>query len=271
VDVRVVAATNRDLWGEVEAGRFRSDLYYRVSVLTLHVPPLRERLGDIPVLARHFARVAAEEMGAPELRIDSDLEHRLLEHHYPGNIRELQNLITALAVGGHGGNGTPNLERMLRRPATSAAAEGPKPKRGEQSMGSWVLTHLRRHGFNIAAAGRSLKEAQTKEGTLDAPVADRTTLTYYLQGECLREFCESDYDLERASRSLAGGPYLTGVVSRRLRSMLRILVSAAETDGGLEGARRICEKRMPKLPSPYLDYVDRILRGYLDQRWKLSG
>jgi DNA-binding NtrC family response regulator len=188
----------------VEGSRFRSDLYYRVSVLTLHVPPLRERQGDIPLLARHFARLAAEEMGAPELKIDSELEGRLLEHHYPGNIRELQNLITALAVGGQGGNGTPDLDRMIRRPTSVVAGSAPKPKRGEQSMGSWVLTHLRRHGFNIAAAGRSLKEAQTKEGTLDAPVADRTTLSYYLQGECLREFCDADYDLDRASRSSRG-------------------------------------------------------------------
>ena len=271
VDVRVVAATNRDLWSEVEGSRFRSDLYYRVSVLTLHVPPLRERQGDIPLLARHFARLAAEEMGAPELKIDSELEGRLLEHHYPGNIRELQNLITALAVGGQGGNGTPDLDRMIRRPTSVVAGSAPKPKRGEQSMGSWVLTHLRRHGFNIAAAGRSLKEAQTKEGTLDAPVADRTTLSYYLQGECLREFCDADYDLDRASRSLAGGPYLTGVVSRRLRSLLRILASAADSDGELGDARRICEKRMPKLPSPYHEYVDRILRSYIERRWSLAG
>ena len=123
MDVRIVAATNRDLWGEVEAGRFRSDLYYRVSVLTLHVPPLRDRKGDIPVLARHFAKVAAEEMGAPEIEIDAPLERRLLEHHYPGNIRELQNLITALAVGGHAGNGAADLSRMIRRPA-GITAEG---------------------------------------------------------------------------------------------------------------------------------------------------
>ncbi|HET9253525.1 MAG TPA: sigma-54 dependent transcriptional regulator [Candidatus Eisenbacteria bacterium] len=266
VDVRVVAATNRDLWGEVEAGRFRSDLYYRVSVLTLHVPPLRDRKGDIPVLAGHFARIAAEEMGTPELRLDSSLERRLLEHDYPGNIRELQNLITALAVGGTAGNGATDLERIFRRPATATAV--PQPKRGERSMGNWVVTHLRRHGFNIAAAGRSLKEAQAKEGTLDAPIADRTTLTYYLQGECLREFCEADFDLDRASRSLAGGPYLTGVVTRRLRSLLRILAAAADAEGDVGGARRVCEKRIPKLPAPYHDYVDRILRSYVERRWR---
>jgi transcriptional regulator with GAF, ATPase, and Fis domain len=270
VDVRVVAATNRDLWEEVEGGRFRSDLFYRVSVLTLHVPPLRERLGDIPILARHFAKVAAEEMGTPELRIDAALERRLLDHRYPGNIRELQNLITALAVGGHPGSGTYDIDRMIRRPA-GIPAPGPQPKRGERSMGNWVVTHLRRHGFNVAAAGRSLKEAQSREGTLDAPVADRTTLTYYLQGECLREFCESDFDLERASHALAGGPYLTGVVTRRLRSLLRILASAADSHGDLDGARRLCERRMPKLPSPYHDYVGRILRSYLERRWSMAG
>jgi hypothetical protein len=239
-------------------------------VLTLHVPPLRERLGDIPILARHFAKVAAEEMGTPELQIDAALERRLLEHRYPGNIRELQNLITALAVGGHPGGGAYDIDRMIRRPA-GIAAPGPQPKRGERSMGNWVVTHLRRHGFNVAAAGRSLKEAQSREGTLDAPVADRTTLTYYLQGECLREFCESDFDLERASHALAGGPYLTGVVTRRLRSLLRILASAADSHGDVDGARRLCERRMPKLPSPYHDYVGRILRSYLERRWSMAG
>jgi hypothetical protein len=209
-------------------------------------------------------------MGTPALRIDAALEAQLLEHHFPGNIRELQNLITALAVGGPTGSAAPNLGRMLRRPATVSAGSEP-PKRGDRSMGNWVLTHLRRHGFNVAAAGRTLKVAQSKEGTLDAPVADRTTLTYYLQGECLREFCEAEFDVERATRSLAGGPYLTGVVERRLRSILKVLAASAQADGGLVQARRLCEKRMPKLPTSYHAYLDRALQSYIDQRWKLAG
>lgn len=161
------------------------------------------------------------------------------------------------------------LARMLRRPATQAVEINP-PKRGEQSMGTWVVTHLRRHGFNIAAAGRMLKEAQTKEGTLDAPVADRTTLSYYLQGECLREFCESEFDVDRAARTLAGGPYLTGVVTRRLRAILKVLASCAALDGGITQARRACEKRLPKLPAFYHGYLDRALQSYLEQRWKVA-
>jgi transcriptional regulator with GAF, ATPase, and Fis domain len=270
VDVRVVAATNRDLWQEVEAGRFRRDLYYRVSVLTLHVPPLRERKTDIGVLAHHFAKIAADEMGAPVLRIDAALERRLMEHDYPGNIRELQNLITALAVGGQGNGAQADLNRILRRP-TLAGAEPPHPKRGERSMGNWVLTHLRRHGFNVAAAGRALKHAQAREGTLDAPVADRTTLTYYLQGECLREFCEAEYDIERAAHSLAGGPYSTAPAERRLRAILQILAGAAGEVEDLAGARTICARRLPKLPAPYHAYLDRALQSYLDRRWRVAG
>jgi hypothetical protein len=209
-------------------------------------------------------------MGTPALKIDAALETRLSEHDYPGNIRELQNLITALAVGKPSGDNAPDLSRMLRRPATIIAANVP-PKRGEQSMGHWVLTHLRRHGFNVAAAGRMLKMAQTKEGTLDAPVADRTTLTYYFQGECLRAFCDAEFDLERAARSLAGGPYLVGVVERRLRSILRILASAAQADGGLAHARSACERRLPKLPATYHDYLDRVLKSYMDRQWKVAG
>ena len=274
VDVRVVAATNRDLWSEVSDGRFRSDLFYRVSVLTLHVPPLRERKTDIPILARHFAKVAAEDLGAPPLRIDETIERRLQDHHYPGNIRELQNLVTALAVARPGEMGSVEWDRIVRRPATAGAgllvAASP-PKRGGHTMGNWVVNHLRRHGFNIAAAGRSLKEAQAKEGTLDAPVADRSTLTYYFQGECLREFCEADFNMEAAVQSLAGGPYLVGVVSRRLRATLRLLAEAAEGDGGLPAARKVCERRLPKLPAAYSGFLDRVIQSYLDRRWRLAG
>jgi transcriptional regulator with GAF, ATPase, and Fis domain len=270
VDVRVVAATNRDLWEEVEAGRFRSDLFYRVSVLTLRIPPLRERKGDIPVLARRFAQAAAEEMGTPVLRIDAALEARLLDHDYPGNIRELQNLVTALAVGRPIGGNSSDLGRILRRPATAGPTAAP-PKRGEQSMGHWVLTHLRMHGFNVASAGRTLKVAQAEEGTNDAPVADRTTLTYYFQGECLRAFCDADFDVERAAKSLAGGPHLVGVVERRLRSLLKMLAAAAQADGGIARARSAAERRLPKLPATYQDYLDRALRSYIERQWRLAG
>jgi transcriptional regulator with GAF, ATPase, and Fis domain len=101
VDVRVVAATNRDLRKEVEAGRFREDLYYRLTVFPLHVPPLRERPQDIALLAQHF--VAKTARGPSRLKLRrADLE-LLRGYDWPGNVRELQNVIERGLIGARGG------------------------------------------------------------------------------------------------------------------------------------------------------------------------
>jgi len=93
VDVRVIAASNKNLDDEVEGGRFRQDLYYRLAVLPLQIPPLRDRPGDIEVLARHFlSAFRAGDMNVPE-DIDVDAMEALLSHRWPGNVRELRNAI----------------------------------------------------------------------------------------------------------------------------------------------------------------------------------
>jgi two-component system NtrC family response regulator len=92
-DVRLVAATNRDLSARIAAGEFREDLYYRLNVVTLHVPSLRERVQDIPLLAFHFLRRFAQEMGRPIHGIDPEALRMLQNHVWPGNVRELQNVI----------------------------------------------------------------------------------------------------------------------------------------------------------------------------------
>ena len=93
VDVRVVAATNRDLKAEVSAGRFRADLFYRLAVMTLRVPPLRERGDDVVELARRFMGVLSLRLGVPPLDIDASLEAALVAYSWPGNVRELRNLV----------------------------------------------------------------------------------------------------------------------------------------------------------------------------------
>ncbi len=93
VDVRIVAATNRDLKEGVESGNFREDLYYRLNVLSIRMPSLRERLQDIPELVRHFTTTLAVELGAPVPQVtESELE-RLRRYDWPGNVRELRNVI----------------------------------------------------------------------------------------------------------------------------------------------------------------------------------
>lgn len=93
VDVRVIAATNRDLQERVSHGLFREDLYYRLNVFPLHVPPLRERVEDIPLLVRHFVTRYASKLGRQIAQIPDEVMRRLTEYSWPGNVRELENVI----------------------------------------------------------------------------------------------------------------------------------------------------------------------------------
>lgn len=98
VDVRILAATNKDLAGFVEKGAFREDLFYRINVITIAVPPLRIRGNDIILLAQHFARKFAAELGKPVPRISERVFQVLKEYPWPGNVRELENIIQRLVV-----------------------------------------------------------------------------------------------------------------------------------------------------------------------------
>jgi transcriptional regulator with GAF, ATPase, and Fis domain len=93
IDVRVLAATNVDLRAALENGTFREDLYYRLNVMPINIPPLRERKEDIPPLASHFVSRLAGELGSPALSISPGAVQRLMSYHWPGNVRELENVI----------------------------------------------------------------------------------------------------------------------------------------------------------------------------------
>jgi transcriptional regulator with PAS, ATPase and Fis domain len=93
VDLRLISATNRDLTALVRGGTFRADLYYRLAVIPIAVPSLRERADDIPLLAAHFAERAAAVLGKPFLGLSDQAQEWLLGHHWPGNVRELENMV----------------------------------------------------------------------------------------------------------------------------------------------------------------------------------
>jgi len=96
--VRIIAATNRDLKKEVDAGRFRQDLFYRLSVFPIEVPPLRERREDIAPLVAHFVKQSAQRMGRPEPRVSASMMTELTAHEWPGNVRELQNAVERAVI-----------------------------------------------------------------------------------------------------------------------------------------------------------------------------
>jgi PAS domain S-box-containing protein len=103
VQVRLIAATNRDLLGEAKSGRFRLDLYYRLSVFPIEVPPLRERREDIRVLADHFVKQSARRLGVSRPHLSKLHLQQLQSYHWPGNVRELQNVIERAIILGRGG------------------------------------------------------------------------------------------------------------------------------------------------------------------------
>ena len=141
-DVRLVAATNRDLAKMVAEGKFREDLYFRLNVVPLHMPTLRERSGDIPLLADHFLREAAKENEKPARALTSDAMRSLLAYNWPGNVRELR---TAVEHGVVMANG-PKITLRDLPPAVRESAASPSSVRGPLplNLGETELSLMRR-------------------------------------------------------------------------------------------------------------------------------
>ena len=158
-DVRIIAATNRDLKRMVEEGKFREDLYYRLSVLTLNIPPLRERPEDIPVLIEHFLRKYSKKY-SKEVKITPEALELLLSYSYPGNVRELENLIHRLVILSRGEVDRALLTSLMNLPSPSASftpdLSKPLPQVIEEVERAMIEEALRRANFVQTRAARLL-------------------------------------------------------------------------------------------------------------------
>ncbi len=134
VDVRVIATTNRDLSAEIAGGRFREDLFYRLAVVPLRVPSLRERREDVPVLARHFMARSADTSGVPARELSEDVLAAMQAYDWPGNVRQLRNLVDWLLIMAPGGAGEPIRPEMLPPEVGSAAPAALKLDRSSEIM-----------------------------------------------------------------------------------------------------------------------------------------
>ena len=212
VDVRIVAATNRDLENEVAAGHFREDLYYRLNVIPLHLPPLRERGGDVLLLARNFLERFCGKKARPFLKLSPRVEKILTAYDWPGNVRELENVMERLSILTDGDIVQPDdmppkiLERLgdigdLADDAADAAPEAFAPDNSTpgaatvaqdqtETPAGWlvwpVLADLERAGMDLktfldTAESRLMNEALAKAGNVKNLAAEflgikRTTL-----------------------------------------------------------------------------------------------
>ncbi|HEB75774.1 MAG TPA: sigma-54-dependent Fis family transcriptional regulator [Nitrospirae bacterium] len=164
VDTRFITATNRDLAAMVKAGTFREDLYYRLAVFPIHVPPLRERREDIPLLAYHFLRKYAEELGREVTNISAEAMRVLTSHGWPGNVRELENAIQRAILLADGTTITPETLGFLA-PSAPFTSEPPRSieelkeikkalreRSTEDVERAFVTEALKRNGWNISRA-----------------------------------------------------------------------------------------------------------------------
>jgi DNA-binding NtrC family response regulator len=145
-DVRVIAATNRDVRAHLSSGAFRADLFYRLNVFPLAIPPLRERREDIPQLIRHFAAKSARKLGRPVPELTPALLERGMSYDWPGNIRELENFVERALI--MAGDGVLDAIDMLAAPAVAAPATTTRPRL--DTLEAMEREHIRR---TLAATG----------------------------------------------------------------------------------------------------------------------
>jgi DNA-binding NtrC family response regulator len=169
VDMRFIAATNQDLEEKVRAGTFRKDLYYRLAVVQIHVPPLRERIEDIPVIARQLLARLGREMGKPACRLDAPAVTELVGYRWPGNVRELRNIIERAVMLTVDGRITRDDVRALL-PVVNAprAADGPSAyatlpymEAKRRALAEFIAGYLR---AKLASHGGSITKAAEDSG-----------------------------------------------------------------------------------------------------------
>lgn len=250
VDVRVIASTNRDIRAAVEEKRFREDLYYRLNVITLELPPLRERPGDIPVLVEHV--LGAE---SPGMRVSSAVMAALQAHVWKGNVRELQSTITrgVLLAGSE--------DRTVLRlrdvpPEIRAAAEE------SRDIEDRILESLREKAFARSAISETAEEL----GGLS-----RGTVAEYFRGFCFKTFSEHNFAFGPAVEAIAGSsdPALLGRISRKLTDYL---ANAVEFAGDTPDPDSLVARSKPKyknLPQRYHPVLDHLLKSYHRGDWSL--
>jgi len=249
VDVRVVAATNRDLQRGVSEGWFREDLYFRLKGLVFQLPPLRERRGDIPVIAEMSLAEIAQQLGRPAPQLSNDALRLLSEHLWPGNVRELRHAIERAIVLNDGPILTKRsfvLEGMGSENGNAHARSVVQP---DSAGDAAVLNCLRQHGFDMQASAKALGW-------------DRSTVTQRLKGLCFQALVESNGDQANAALAIAGDPSHLRAVELKLMDYYGHLLSVITPFTTATTALAVCQRRFKNLPDRHFASVERLVRDH---------
>jgi len=257
IDVRVVAATNKNIEHEIAQGRFRQDLFYRLNVVTIRLPPLRDRTRDIPILADIFLIEIATQMGKPVPKLSNEALRTLVEHEWKGNVRELRHCLEqAVAL-----NDGPLLTKeSLRLGGDNVAASG-RVKQSQilpdPASDAAVLDCLRQHGFDMQATAKTL-------------CWDRSTVTQRLKGLCFKALVEANGDQSTAAMAIAGDPSHLRSVELRLMDYYNHLLSIIESFATPDEALLDCKRRFKNLPDRHFASVETLVRQHFRRNADLT-
>ncbi len=253
VNVRIVAATNRDLQRGVSEGWFREDLYFRLTGLVFRLPPLRERAGDVPILAEIFLTEIAGQMSKPVPKLSNEALRALVEQEWKGNVREFRHCLEqAIAL-----NDGPLLTKESLRldsasvpPAVRAKASQIFP---DPASDTAVLNCLREHGFDMQATAKTLGW-------------DRSTVTQRLKGLGFQALVEADGDQAKAALAIAGDPSHLRTVELKLMDYHSHLMSVIEPFATADEALLDCKRRFKNLPDRHFASVETLVRQHFRQK-----
>ncbi len=248
VDARIIAATNRDLQHEVQAGRYREDLYYRLRGMVLTLPPLRIRSQDDHVLlAQSFLQQCAHIQHRTDLAFTQGALDAIVAHQWPGNIRELRQTISQ-AVALANGPVVTEADLNLALPPTSVVGENWAKEDLGRREDAMVLDCLRRHKFEMQATAATLGW-------------DRGTVTQRLKGLGFQALMEYQGNIQAAAHALAGDERFVRVVEGRLREYANNLVPPSKHYGSVEEAIADCRKRFRNLPERHFPAVEQLIHA----------
>jgi transcriptional regulator with PAS, ATPase and Fis domain/CHASE2 domain-containing sensor protein len=247
VDVRIVAATNRDLQRGVSEGWFREDLYFRLTGLVFRLPPLRERPGDVPILAEIFLPEIADQMGRPAPKLSNEALRGLVEHEWKGNVREFRHCLEQ-AVALNDGLLLNKESLRLGSESIPPAVQTKQPQiLPDPASDAAVLNCLRQRGFDMQATAQTLGW-------------DRSTVTQRLKGLCFQALVETQGDKVRAAAMLAGDPSLTRTVELKLMDYYDHLIATIQPFATAEEALLDCKRRFKNLPDRHFRSVETLVR-----------
>ncbi|TAK55129.1 MAG: CHASE2 domain-containing protein [Bacteroidetes bacterium] len=249
-NVRVLAATNRDIKLEVNAKRFREDLFYRLNVFTLSLPPLRERKDDIPLLIDYFLKSERADVQVSEAVITS-----ILHHEWKGNVRELQSVIKHAIVLAQAEERTLIRIKDLPKEFTSQLNDS-------FDIEEQILESLRSKQF----ARSAITETADELGGLN-----RGTVAEYFRGYCFKAFCECHYDFTATIELIAGAAdeAIRQKVQKKLEEYLGNAIEFADKNKTLEDIITKSKSKTKNLPQRYHSHFEAIIQAYVEGKWQM--